>query len=189
MSFILAYSPNLSSSTNTSIDSKIKFKFKKDAMEQVDYLKEKQNDLKYKTELCKSWSECGFCAYGNKCRFAHGKHELFEKTVNHKKYKQKECLSFFNNQYCCYGSRCHFKHEERKLEEIERSYYNYKLLLYTSFRRIDIMNLNEEQLLALNSFITPGRLNYFKKERKTMRLLNSLEVYDCRSRFTLSQMF
>ena len=170
-------SPNLSSTTTISTDSKIKYKLKKDALEDVDYIKEKQNDSKYKTELCKSWSEYGFCAYGNKCRFAHGKNELFEKNVNHKKYKQKECISFLKNKYCCYGSRCHFKHEERKLSEIDRSNYIYKLSFYSAFNRIDIMNLTEEQLLVLNSYITPGRLNYFKKERKTMRLLNSLEAF------------
>jgi hypothetical protein len=51
------------------------------------------------------------------------------------------------------------------------------------------MNINEEQLLSINSKVTPGRLDFFRKERQTMRFLNSLEVYDCRSRFTLSQMF
>jgi hypothetical protein len=182
-----ALSPNLSSSTTTSSDYKLKIKLKKDALEYVDISKEYQSDSKYKTELCKSWTESGFCAYGNKCRFAHGRHELFEKSVNHKKYKQKECLSFFKNKYCCYGSRCHFKHEERKLPELTRSYYNHQLSLYSSLTRIDVMNITEEQLLAFNSNVTPGRLSLFKKEKKTMRFLNSLEVYDCRSRFTLSQ--
>ncbi len=176
-------SPNLSTST-TSSDSRCKFKLKKDALEFVDYVKEYQNDSKYKTELCKSFTECGFCAYGNKCRFAHGKHELFEKSVNHKKYKQKECLSFFKNKYCCYGSRCHFKHEERKLPELDRSYYFYKLSLYIAFRRIDVMNITEEQLMSINNGITPGRLCHFKKERKSLRYLTSLETLDCKSRFT-----
>jgi transcriptional regulator of heat shock response len=30
--------------------------------------------LKY--ELCKNWRETGCCRYGEKCLFAHGKHEL-----------------------------------------------------------------------------------------------------------------
>jgi hypothetical protein len=102
-----------------------RIKLKKDALEQVDFQREFQHDPKYKTELCKSWSESEFCAYGNKCRFAHGKHELFDKIINCKKYKQKECMSFFKNNYCSYGSRCHFKHEERRLGDIERSYYTY----------------------------------------------------------------
>lgn len=36
----------------------------------------KTNVLKHKTELCKTFSELGYCNYGQKCRFAHGKHEL-----------------------------------------------------------------------------------------------------------------
>src|SRR4051794_20462125 len=108
------YSTSISSNSSTECKPKPN-KLKKDAMEFVDYMKEYQTDPKYKTELCKSFTETGFCAYGNKCRFAHGRQELFDKIVNCKKYKQKECLSFFKNKYCCYGSRCHFKHEERKL--------------------------------------------------------------------------
>ncbi|KAL9242051.1 hypothetical protein vseg_016094 [Gypsophila vaccaria] len=30
----------------------------------------------YKTELCKSWEDSGYCRYGSKCQFAHGKEEL-----------------------------------------------------------------------------------------------------------------
>lgn len=34
------------------------------------------DETKFKTEMCKNWSETGRCNYGNKCRFAHGKDEL-----------------------------------------------------------------------------------------------------------------
>ncbi|XP_008811573.1 zinc finger CCCH domain-containing protein 9-like [Phoenix dactylifera] len=30
----------------------------------------------YKTEICRSWDELGFCRYGSKCQYAHGKEEL-----------------------------------------------------------------------------------------------------------------
>ncbi|KAK9705356.1 hypothetical protein RND81_07G050800 [Saponaria officinalis] len=30
----------------------------------------------YKTELCKSWEDSGYCSYGCKCQFAHGQEEL-----------------------------------------------------------------------------------------------------------------
>ncbi len=33
---------------------------------------------KYKTELCKNFSETGFCPYRKKCKFAHGINELNE---------------------------------------------------------------------------------------------------------------
>jgi len=29
-----------------------------------------------KYEMCKNWRETGNCRYGDKCLFAHGKHEL-----------------------------------------------------------------------------------------------------------------
>ena len=39
------------------------------------------NDPKYKTELCKKFSDTGTCPYGSKCRFAHGKGELISKML------------------------------------------------------------------------------------------------------------
>ena len=83
------------------------------------------SDIKYKTELCKTFSQKGICAYGSKCRFAHGKTELCTKDLGQKKYKLKECASFYNNGTCCYGNRCHFKHEERKINELERQYFSH----------------------------------------------------------------
>ncbi len=132
---------------NTSGELNMRVKLKKDALEFVDYIKEYQHDPKYKTELCKSWSENGFCAYGNKCRFAHGRQELFDKVINCKKYKQKECMSFFKNNYCCYGSRCHFKHEERRLEDIERSYFTYMNKIINSIPELEVEGSNMETLM------------------------------------------
>ena len=97
----------------------------KSGLSQVQLAKENFFDPKYKTELCKKFSEKGYCPYGNKCRFAHGKEELFNKMVQSKQYKQKECNSFFHNYYCNYGSRCHFKHDERKVNEINKSFYTH----------------------------------------------------------------
>lgn len=115
-----------------STNEKQKLKMKKNATEYVDMLTEKKLDPKYKTEMCKSWSDTGFCVYGNKCRFAHGKNELFNKPVGCCKYKQQKCKSFKELGFCMYGTRCNFKHDERKLHEIERSYYTH-LLGYYSF--------------------------------------------------------
>lgn len=36
----------------------------------------KNDEEKYKTELCKNFVSTGKCNYGKKCRFAHGKDEL-----------------------------------------------------------------------------------------------------------------
>lgn len=112
--------------------------------------KENKTDSKYKTELCKTYSEKGFCPYGFKCRFAHGKNELIQKKVNCKLYKQKECHSFFSNHYCNYGSRCHFKHDERTVQEINIDYFN-NILNYVSL-------ISSNKILLM----TEGELkNYF----------------------------
>ena len=107
----------------SSINEKRK-KLKKNAKESVDMENENRLDPKYKTEICKSWSETKFCVYGNKCRFAHGKQELFHKSGNVTKYKIKDCKSFRETGICMYGSRCNFKHDERRLEDMDRSYYS-----------------------------------------------------------------
>jgi hypothetical protein len=111
-----------------SVNEKPKLKLKKNAMEFVNFEEEKKHDPKYKTELCKSWSETGFCVYGNKCRFAHGRHELSSKPIDTCKYKMKECNSFKELGFCMYGTRCNFKHDERKMDILHRSYYYFKLL-------------------------------------------------------------
>jgi butyrate response factor 1 len=41
---------------------------------------------RYKTELCKSFTETGVCRYGVKCQFAHGKEEI-RPILRHPKYK------------------------------------------------------------------------------------------------------
>lgn len=111
------------------INDKQKFKLKKNAMDFVDFEAEKKNDPKFKTELCKTFQDTNFCPYGNRCRFAHGKKELYSRSIDVNKYKQKGCNSFEENGFCLYGSRCNFKHGEQKLTEINRSYYNYLLLM------------------------------------------------------------
>lgn len=106
---------------------KQKIKLKKNALEFVNKDSEKILDPKYKTELCKSWKETGFCVYGNKCRFAHGKNDIFGKTLNTNNYKLKQCNGFTEQGYCMYGSRCNFKHDERKLKEINRTFFSLSL--------------------------------------------------------------
>lgn len=139
-----------------SVDARKKMKMKKDALEYVDLLQEYMKDPKYKTELCKSYTEKEFCVYGNKCRFAHGKEELFQKAINHPKYKIKRCISFFQNSYCSYGSRCHFQHDERKINQTFRSYYSYALSLYS----LNLPTVEEETL------------NFFDEEDETSVPIN-----------------
>lgn len=68
------------------------------------------NYSRYKTELCRQFSENGECKYGDKCQFAHGFNDL--KDVNrHPKYKTDFCKTFHSKGFCPYGPRCHFIHD------------------------------------------------------------------------------
>ena len=44
-------------------------------------IKREVDFTKYKTEICRNWTETQSCHYGNKCNFAHGYHELMDKPV------------------------------------------------------------------------------------------------------------
>ena len=91
-----------------------------------------QNDQNYKTELCKKFMSTGFCPYGNKCRFAHGKNELITK-IQGANYKTDKCKSFYEKGYCPYGSRCKFQHDERKFNNINFSYFYLRMFLLKYF--------------------------------------------------------
>ena len=67
--------------------------------------------IKYKTELCKYWEINGYCKYGDKCAYAHGKENLRSKVTNSSAYRTRKCFQFFENGYCPYGSRCQFAHQ------------------------------------------------------------------------------
>jgi len=67
---------------------------------------------KHKTELCKNWELKKVCKFGDKCCFAHGKHELKNKTLTHVKYKTKPCKQYHQTGYCPYGQRCQYLHKE-----------------------------------------------------------------------------
>lgn len=77
---------------------------------------------RYKTELCRSFTENGLCKYGSKCQFAHGVEELRDLN-RHPKYKTEPCRTFHTIGFCPYGIRCHFVHngEEEKKQAMSRS--------------------------------------------------------------------
>ena len=85
---------------------------------------------RYKTELCRPFTETGNCKYGDKCQFSHGMNEL-RILMRHPKYKTEYCRTFHTSMlatiqrprsrtvllsidriagYCPYGPRCHFIH-------------------------------------------------------------------------------
>lgn len=64
---------------------------------------------RYKTELCRQFSEGGTCRYGDKCQFAHGPGDR-RSVARHPKYKTTLCRTFHSSGFCPYGTRCHFVH-------------------------------------------------------------------------------
>ncbi|XP_072315602.1 mRNA decay activator protein ZFP36L1 [Eucyclogobius newberryi] len=69
---------------------------------------------RYKTELCRTFQECGACKYGAKCQFAHSAKEL-RGLRRHPKYKTEPCRTFHTIGFCPYGARCHFIHNTDEL--------------------------------------------------------------------------
>ena len=69
---------------------------------------------KYKTELCKNYSEKGYCPYRWKCQFAHGQEELHIGAIPlvNKKFRTKKCRSYWQQGFCPYGVRCQFYHDK-----------------------------------------------------------------------------
>ncbi|PWN51542.1 hypothetical protein IE53DRAFT_313736 [Violaceomyces palustris] len=59
----------------------------------------------YKTELCRSWEEKGYCHYEHRCQFAHGHHEL-RPVLRHPRYKTEICRTFWRTGSCPYAKRC-----------------------------------------------------------------------------------
>ena len=143
-----------------------KTKYKKDALLPVDVENEFKTDPKYKTELCTTFNKNNFCPYGNKCRFAHGKQEMFDKQITHPKYRKNNCLTFHDKGFCTYGLRCHFKHnEDIVFSELNRSYYFYLLKVFplririNPKKRLNIFNditqpLNKENIFNFQNEFT-----------------------------------
>lgn len=158
------------------VNEKQKQKLKKNALDFVDFEEEKKNDPKYKTELCKSFRDTNFCPYGNRCRFAHGKKELFNKNLDTNKYKQKQCNSFKESGYCQYGSRCNFKHGEAKLDNIKRTYYGY--LLKISYMEEDLNTIMHQNDNPYPPFVLTKETFYqkssFKSNNKRLDVFSNL---------------
>jgi len=76
-------------------------------------MKDNTASSRYKTELCRPFTEYTHCKYGEKCQFAHGPAEL-RSTSRHPKYKTELCKTYHTLGLCPYGHRCHFVHEDNE---------------------------------------------------------------------------
>lgn len=55
-----------------------------------------QSNFKLKNELCRNFTNYGYCPYNDKCQFAHGAAELRQNQNHNSKYKTKKCQAFFS---------------------------------------------------------------------------------------------
>ena len=125
---------------------------------------------KYKTELCEKFQSTGFCPYGNKCQFAHGKEELITKIQN-ANYKKEKCKSFYEKGYCPYGNRCNFQHDERKFKDLNFSYFYFRIYLLKYFGFLKSSNkYNEKAKIILNK-----RLDVFKSLSRNHSFKDKIE--------------
>lgn len=60
---------------------------------------------KFKTEMCKNFELQGTCRWGDGCSYAHGLHELREKTHLNTNYRSKICKLYHRQGGCPYGLR------------------------------------------------------------------------------------
>ncbi|KAL0213871.1 hypothetical protein P9112_006055 [Eukaryota sp. TZLM1-RC] len=77
----------------------------------------------WRTELCRTFFETGYCQFGSLCNFAHSADELQPKKV-HPLFRTQKCLSFFRQGYCCYGNRCRFSHRDKNLPTGSKKHQN-----------------------------------------------------------------
>ncbi|KAL1921536.1 uncharacterized protein VTP21DRAFT_11252 [Calcarisporiella thermophila] len=68
----------------------------------------KKSEL-YRTEMCRTFEEKGYCPYGNKCEYAHSEAEL-RPIYRPWNFKTKPCRTFHEKGHCPYGKRCHYRH-------------------------------------------------------------------------------
>ena len=91
-----------------------------------------QANPRYKTALCKKFTENQSCPYGDKCQFAHGEQELrnfnghaqnmmyplgmgTKNQNNMLNYKIVKCKNWEKDKTCKYGAHCTFAHGEEEL--------------------------------------------------------------------------
>lgn len=120
---------------------------------------------RYKTELCRQFSENGQCKYGDKCQFAHGVEELKD-VKRHPKYKTDFCKTFHSKGFCPYGPRCHFIHELSESMDLANG------LSSVCGRKkqdtLDTLQLTNSLLLNIKSELESGAEKFDCHEERTM---------------------
>ena len=138
--------------------------------------------IKYKTELCKYYEINGYCKYGDKCAYAHGKENLRSKVTNTTDYRTKKCSKFFEQGYCPYGNRCQFAHQ-LKSNIINNPYdrgMTYGKILETLSKLENVENIKkliEKPRLAVFKEIVDNKENSKSRLLEDIKSLNYKDLY------------
>ena len=128
--------------------------------------------IKYKTELCKYFEINGYCKYGDRCAYAHGKENLRSKVTNSTAYRTRKCVQFFENGYCPYGNRCQFAHQV--LSNIINNPYDRKMTYKKTLETISKL----ENIENIKKLIEKPRLDIFKEIYENKNLTKSTLLDD-----------
>ena len=131
--------------------------------------------IKYKTELCKYFEINGYCKYGDKCAYAHGKENLRSKVTNSTSYRTRKCVQFFENGYCPYGNRCQFAHQV--ISNIINNPYDRKMTYKKTLETISKL----ENIENIKKLIEKPRLAIFRDIYANKNLIKSTLLDDIKA--------
>lgn len=142
----------------------------------------------YKTELCRSYSELGYCKYGEKCQFSHSPIEL--RGINrHPKYKTETCRVFWEQGTCPYGKRCCFLHSNINLD-IDEPFEPKKHTLVSLNKSFEINSVADEQNYNTDNMFsvrdlrnTAQYLNFSDKQKLKTKLGKVTKMTDESEKF------
>jgi len=159
-------SPYFFEGSNFEIDVRPKRRKFSTVQDRIQFVEEYKR--KFKTEMCKNWELKGTCKFGDKCCFAHGRHELKAKALTHIKYKTKPCKQYHQTGYCPYGQRCQYLHKEALLPNVfcnpAEGHHKSNPQLYEILHEVNRLCGTDVELTAvLDKFPKRARLGVFEK--------------------------
>ena len=138
-----------------------------------------QANPRYKTALCKKFTENQSCPYGDKCQFAHGEQELrnFNGHVqnmmyplgmgtknqnNMLNYKIVKCKNWEKDKTCKYGIHCTYAHGDEELRNKADNLYqmnpSFSLMMpIIANPNMDMAQM--QQFMPNNQFMMPMPMN------------------------------
>ena len=138
-----------------------------------------QANPRYKTALCKKFTENQSCPYGDKCQFAHGEQELrnfnghaqnmmyplgmgTKNQNNMLNYKIVKCKNWEKDKTCKYGIHCTYAHGDEELRNKADNLYqmnpSFSLMMpIIANPNMDMAQM--QQFMPNNQFMMPMPMN------------------------------